>query len=328
MTDPDTLGGVSAGNGRESSNGEPSPCQSPTNTVECALVELLVQEASESLSDRLGKRHQPPWNPHQQVRIGVLPPRYMAPEAELDDSNEASALPRGAAAATEAVTAIGLDFLADVPSEAESIKLKLSVRFALYQPLLPTLSEMRHHAMGTAQRENRANDNSSSPPSRIPVPNAWQRATVFADELTIAIPLDGEHVRGPVDKLDAAIREAVLDHFARSDAAIPFRQQARTVPHSALSDEDSWQGAIQSRTDDAWSPVLPIPFLEAFAERLPDGKVLVSVSLTNNTIVTRGEFQDHTLYDCRIHAEAEGKATLVPQRFHLAPDDYRYGDLV
>ena len=230
MTNPHTLGGIPAGNGQESSSGKPSPCQSPTNTVECALVELLVEEASESLSDRLGKRHQPPWNPHQHVRIGVLPPRYMAPEADAGDLGDRSAVPGGAIAATEAVTALGLDFLAHLASVEESIRLKVSVQFALYQPLLPTLAEMRDHAMGDAEREDRANDNNvSSPPSRIPVPNAWQRANVLADELTITIPLDGEHVCGPPDKLDVAVLEAVSDHFARPDAAIPFRQQARTV---------------------------------------------------------------------------------------------------
>ncbi len=188
---------------------------------------------------------------------------------------------------------------------------------------------MRLHASADDQEQyTGAPDDTRAPPTRVTVPNAWRRSNVRIDGIPINVPITGEHIHSPRHQMESAILGVVTDHFDRPDAARPFTQRARTIPYAALSDEDSWQSAIRARADNEWCPSAPTPHLEAFAERLPDGKVLVSVSLVNGTAFTSGDFQNHTLYDCRIGAKIEGAATLVPQRFELAPNDYRYSDLV
>jgi hypothetical protein len=250
-------------------------------------------------------------------------------DAAAEDAQEEAASAR--LATSNEPVAIGLDFTVE-PDARSGIELRATIAFAIYQPLLPTFEEITGHVrQQTGLLSGGAGSVSGAAPAggptRIPVPHAWQRTDVTLENLVLKVPPDGSHVG---DELQAQIQSVVNglieDHFRRTDAARPFAQ-ARTVAVSALDTARTWREAINDRVDQDWNPLLvPLrPRIEAFAEALPDGGFLVSVSLVNETLVTPGAFQDHTMYDCRIQIRLES-GSLVRQRFNLAPDDYRYFD--
>lgn len=308
----------------------PEEDQDPSNGAECALVDWLIAVASTRLTDRGGTRHAPPWDPTQYVRIGVLRPNVQPEQSEDHAAEEAQedAASSRLATSNEPV-AIGLDFTADA-HEAQEIELEATVRFAIYQPLLPTLDEIRRHVREQTMVLGGGNDGSgggaSAGPTRIPVPHAWERTDVVLEDMVLRVPLDGSHVGHELrTEIQSLVTRCIQGHFGREDAARPFLQ-ARTVPVSALDSPESWRSAIEDRVDRDWNPgaVPLVPRVEAFAETLPEGLSLVSVSLINDTVTTPGAFQDHTMYDCRLQVRLRAGATLLPQRFNLAPDDYRY----
>lgn len=308
----------------------PEPNQGDVNGAECALVDWLIATASTRLTDRGGARHAPPWDPKQHVRIGVLRPNVQPEQSEDAAAEEAQEEASSARLATSnEPVAIGLDFTVD-PNVAREIELTTTIQFAVYQPLLPTFDEISRHVreqavMLAGGSTGPAGTATSGGPTRIPVPHAWQRTDVVLEELALKVPLDGSHVGHDLQaQIESIVTGLIQSHFARDDAARPFTQ-ARTVAVSALDAEQTWRDAIDERIDREWDPLrIPlIPRVEAFAEALPDGRLLVSVSLVNDTSTTPGAFQDHTMYDCRLQVRLQS-GSLVRQRFNLAPDDYRY----
>ncbi|HEX5758566.1 MAG TPA: helicase-related protein [Thermoanaerobaculia bacterium] len=257
----------------------------------------------------------PPWNPVQQVRIGVLRP------VEADEA-------RGAVDGSR----IGIDFVARSTEGIELLDLEIDVSFALYQPLWPTRLEVLEAARREGDEEAGVGSTGAAQGRhdlRLPITEAWQRSNVFATGLRLGVPVNGTHA-GPelANALDAAVRDAVSVHFGRSDAARPFASPGRTVPLSALNTDERYAEALRARVDGAWMPQIPAARLHAFVEEMPNGNLLVSVSLVNQTQPREGDrLQDLNLYDARIEARVVAGGHLEPQRFHLAPDDYRQEDL-
>ncbi|QBI19630.1 hypothetical protein ER308_08745 [Egibacter rhizosphaerae] len=318
--------------------GAPHPGQRPENAAEGALVDHVLGVVATELTDRAGGRHAPPWDPKQQVRVGVLRPQVRPPREERDGQ------PRGDASDDEEdderldvnhePLALGLDFAAqpDQPTHtAPKLTLAVDVRFALYQPLLPAREEMARHVREQAAQHD-ATDGASDEgdedggrrPTRVPVPHAWLRTDVEALDLPLTLTVDGSHTVER-DAVAAAARDAVEAHYRRADAARPFTS-ARTVAVRSLDGDAAWTEAARERTDPQWTPDAPRPEVVAFAEPLPDGRAIVSVSLVNRTQVDLGAFQDLALYDCRVAVRPRAGARVVRQRFSLASEDYRYAE--
>lgn len=308
------------------SGGWPQDGQREGNAIESALVDHVLGLAATQLTDRNGDRHAPPWDPKQHVRIGVLRPEI---QPELDEAEDRSAASEGddednRLEARNEPLSIGVDFIVEANGRG-TVELTIDAEFALYQPLLPSLDEIRAQVRDQdgPQDGDGDSDGQGGGPTRVPVPNAWQRTNVGIDRLQLQVPTDGRHV-SLREELRPELHRLIADHFGRTDAARPF-DGPRTVAVSALREESSWHRAVAERIDTSWQPENPVPVIDAFAERLPDGDILVSVSLTNGTITTHSAFQDHTFYDCRLRARSSTDE-IVRQRFNLAPDDYRYYD--
>jgi hypothetical protein len=121
------------------------PGQSPTNGLEEAIVDALIEDVVELLTDRHGGDRPHPWSPEQSVRIGYLgftvnPPAPADGSTSGDDSDD-SVAPSGSHTAPVAprpidnTSVIGLDFVA-VPT-ADELTLVCEVDYALYQQLWP-----------------------------------------------------------------------------------------------------------------------------------------------------------------------------------------------
>ena len=138
--------------------------------------------------------------------------------------------------------------------------------------------------------------------------------------------MDGTHVGSEVaTEVNSALETAIQEHFRRPDAARPF------TPHTVcgladVADEASLQQALDQEEESGWDPLesRPAAGVHLFAEPLPDGTALVSVSITNETIVEPAEFHDRSFYDCRIRVTPIEPTRILPQRFRMAPNDYRY----
>ena len=57
----------------------PGAAQSATNRLEQVLVQHLLDNTVEALTDRSGAPHPFPWSPDQHVRVGVLGPTFAPP---------------------------------------------------------------------------------------------------------------------------------------------------------------------------------------------------------------------------------------------------------
>lgn len=123
--------------------------QSQRNRAESAVVDHLISEVITMLTDREGGRHAPPWEPKNEVRIGVLRPRinYPPPEDEAEGAASAEDIAAEEAASASELQAeppsdqpvIGLDFT--IRTNQPTAALEVSVQFALYHPTLPTRLE-------------------------------------------------------------------------------------------------------------------------------------------------------------------------------------------
>lgn len=305
--------------------GWPQPGQSRDNAIEAALLDHLLGAASTRLTDRGGGRHSAPWEPKQSVRVGVLRPIIQMPQDGEDEDLDGSSDEKSQRLAAEhEPVAIGLDFVIELNDPDAAVTCEIDAEFALYQPQLPTLQEIRERVREQAERDG-GSEGGRGGPARIPVPTAWQRSDVSLVGLRGDVPTDGTHVSPDEARIDGEMAAVIAAHFATAEAAHPF-DGARTVAVTDLNDQKTWENAVRDRTDRNWQPELPRPRIDAFGEKLPDGHVLVSVSLTNTTITTPAAFQDLAMYDCRIRVRVIGGARIVPQRFNLAPNDYRYHD--
>lgn len=310
---------VSAG---DSGEGTARPGQSPENAAECALLDWVIEEIKVHLTDRGGGRHSPPWEPGQSVRVGVLRPRYRRRSGEDDVGTEGTDEGDSTIESSQGgAVAIGLDF---ATGSHETVALRVDVDLAIYQPTRPTFPEMESHIRASQSGSTSARGG----PSRIPVPTAWNRSDIQIRDINIEVPVDGTHVGSEVEAaLNLALQTAVREHFSRPDAARPFAPH--TIRASDVADEASLQAALDQEEDAEWDPLEspPVAGVHLFAEPLPDGTSLVSVSVTNEAVVGPAEFQDRSLYDCRIRVTPVEPTVILPQKFRMAPDDYRYHDV-
>ena len=137
---------------------------SPRNRRESAVVDLLIDRLADRLGDRSGVRHAPPWEPKQNVLLGVLEPIWVHPPAVTAGENSAEngdsdAGETSDTAETEKATtplgeipSLGVDFRVRADG-AEKVMLTVDLAFALYLEEIATLDEQRTYlgAPGQAQ---------------------------------------------------------------------------------------------------------------------------------------------------------------------------------
>jgi hypothetical protein len=139
------------------------------NRRESAVVDLLIDRLAERLADRSGVRHAPPWEPKQNVLLGVLEPIWVRPPAvttgedaagngESGEAGETSATAEAEQATTPAgeIPSLGVDFRVRADG-AEKLMLNVDVAFALYVEEIATLDEQRTY-LGVPAREQTASD--------------------------------------------------------------------------------------------------------------------------------------------------------------------------
>jgi hypothetical protein len=251
------------------------------------------------------------------------------------------------------VAVLGFDFILE--PDADEVELAIEVSLALYHPELPTRTETEERfaqlseeetelqraeteALGQEAAETnldqmKRDDGGASArhetkrrrkQSQVPIQNAWRRREIHVGPISVPLRANGDHVRVS-EEITAAIGEAVRGHFAEPSAARPFIEGVpRTIPVDALASDETYRAALAERADLGWEPAFSEPEVTVFAESVPGRIWLVSVSLTNDTEFHGRPFQDLALYDCQISARVQSGGHLVPQRFRLAPKDYRY----
>lgn len=346
------------------------------NRREAATVDWLIDRLAVRLGDRDGGRHAPPWEPKQEVLLGVLEPeRVTAPpvtDSDTPGEGDPTAQPDTPAAPAETATrpsgeipSIGLDFRLRTPPGATSVGLDLDVAFAVYLEELATLEEQRSYLGATlepptetapAEATAAGETTPEAPSPTAPAPDgqkaaeapeaapqpapagrkrkerkarvlgAWRRRDVELGTQHIDLPLDGQVVT--VDTpLVRPVAEIIDAHYARADAMRPFVGKRNELAPAFLADSTVFAAAIAEALDGDWKPRYPDLELTAFAQRLADDEYLVSVALRNTTTIEGRAQQDLSIYDCQLSVHPGDGAQVVPQRFDLAPDDYRMTEL-
>ncbi len=316
-----------------------------TNEREQAVVAYLGRRLESRLADRGGARHAPGWEPKQNVVVGVLGARFV--EVEPDKEGDAGNSPGDAVAAAgaealsseaEVAPSMGLTFSVTADSDKD-IELSIDVDCALYLQEYPSreeqdkymrpegLGENEHAAEGGAADDAEGGEERSRKKRKrsvglVPV---WRRYNISAKGVLLSVPLTGEH---SVEKtaLEQAVREAIDGHFSLPVAARPFSTRTRTVPSDSIESEEKFRAAIRAVEDKSYKALYPQLSLTGFAD-VASENYLVSVSLSNETVVPAKPFQDVAVYDCRLQVRVSSGATMTPQRFVLAPHDYRFEDL-
>jgi hypothetical protein len=364
---------------------------SARNRREAAVVDWLIDRLAIRLGDRSGARHAPPWEPKQNVLIGVLDPIRIRPpktdDARVGKEGDQPTVADGATGAEKGssvepetaqtpigeIPSLGLDFRLHAPDEGK-VTLEIDTSFTIYLEEIATLAEQRQYLgvtadPGTCAADSPAANGSSSIDGKRHVDEmsvdgsrdqpsaaeedasgatnnkaderepkgrrrarktrllgAWRRYEVAPGSFKISVPLDGTVLTTQTPLL--APLQAVIDaHFAQPNAMRPFRGARNELPPEALKDESALQCAVEAALDREWAPSYPQLELTAFAQPLGGGEYLISVSLRNMTILTERTLQDLSVYDCQLQVHTVPPVRIVPQRFELAPDDYRLRSL-
>jgi hypothetical protein len=358
------------------------------NRRESAVVDLLIDRLADRLADRSGARHAPPWEPKQNVLLGVLEPIWVRPPAvasggdTADDDSADEANETGNSAETEQATtpvgeipSLGVDFRVRA-SGADKVTLHVDVAFALYLEEIATLDEQRTYLgepiqattiTGTADgagnctgpSATQSADGKPGPEngqptaaatqSTDPAPigsdggdsadsgrrgrekktrllGAWRRHDINVPRFNIEVPLDGS-VAAASHLLDTPARSVIDWHYTQPNAMRPFTTRRNELPRTALKNEATFRTHVTDMLDTSWQPAYPDLELTAFAQALGDDDYLVSVALRNMTQLTGRMMQDLSAYDCQLAVFPAAETPLIPQRFELAPDDYRLADL-
>ena len=311
--------------------------------AELELVGALADEVKKLLTDRGGERHPPPWEPKQNVVVGVLratvapPPPVADSDDEQDDYQPEEADATSASVddllsgADETLPSIGMTFVVESRS---AITVTVRLEFAIYLQEYATLEETQAYVAHAASTEDAATDPrdtdavSSGTRRQRPVTvlGAWRRVPIALEGLDLRIALD-EDPTVLEQPLTEAVRVAIDEHFSGPTAARPFSSRTRTISTEDLASSSAYESALRAREDPNFVPVYPRVRLTGFAQPLGDGRSLVNVSVTNASIFTEYPFQDLCLYDCRLSATVAPPAQVQKQRFELAPRDYRYRDV-
>lgn len=359
------------------------------NRRESAVVDLLIDRLADRLADRSGARHAPPWEPKQNVLLGVLEPIWVRPPAVAggedtaeDDTGEASETSNSAE--TEQATtpigeipSLGIDFRVRACS-AEKVTLNVDVAFAVYLEEIATLDEQRTYLGGAVQAAtttgtpdgtgncteptatqsadgNAAQGDGQSTDTAVQSTDsaligsdggghssanagrrgrerktrllgAWRRHDINVPGFHIEVPLDGS-VTAVSDRLATPAQSVIDRHYAQPNAMRPLMTKRNELPRTALKDEATFRAHVTDMLDMGWQPAYPDLELTAFAQALGEDDYLVSVALRNTTQLTGRMMQDLSAYDCQLAVFPAAETPLVPQRFELAPDDYRLVDL-
>lgn len=321
---------------------EGRPSQSRANRQEELVAALLLERVEEALTDRNGGRHAFPWTPSQRVRVGVLGPHYPPPASTaaltgataVASGTAPTSSTAGAAAATTPHPAlvaqpvdnrgtVGVDFV--VAEGASEIPLTIEVDYAIYHSEIPAFSEVAREA------QTRAAAAAANPRRRptVPVNPSWRRDGQHVT-FSVQVPTDtGDHpvlsADATADPFVASARNAVTTHLAGPDALWKLSNNQTLPVADALADEPRFRQALASRRDPDWQPQWPIPQLTISTVPTVDGDIAISVSLTNEAMVTdRSNVQDLGIYDTRMRVVVEEPARLLPQQLSFADDDLRY----
>ncbi len=306
--------------------------------VEAALVGLMTEEVRSVLADRGGQRHEPPWTPKQEVQVGVLRPRWLIPSSRQQNDGvgeDADDDRREEEPTLSDPDVIGVDFV--VEPLGDELRLSIDADFALYLPEYPTFNEALAIYRGAAYEDSGSQEdlptgdalggpNPQGPrktkKNTIPLQYAWRRREVSLAGIELAVQADGQLVES-TESFTQALTEVVKSHFAEPTSARPFVSRF-ALPVSALNSKSKYLETLSRAADPQWRPTWPIVSLGVFAELLPDGNWLVSVSLTNITYVEEKTNLDFSVYDTELRARITKGGRLVSQRFDLAPEDYRF----
>lgn len=313
---------------------------------ELQLVNDVATEVTHLLTDRNGERHPPPWEPRQNVVVGVLPSTVAPPSpVATDDSDENDSVPEDGdpieASVSELLSgdgtsgpSIGMTFA--VKSD-KPITVKACLDFAIYVEEYATLEELRNHialTISTKQDDSDPSDavatdsGSSTELARRPVTvlGAWRRIQLSLSDIELQISLDEKHTEVQ-QSISEAVRRAIDAHFEGPAAARPFSTRTRTISTADLADESAYMVALQEKHDSRFEPVYPQVRLTGFAQPLDEDCSLVNVSVTNASVLDAYPFQDLHVYDCRLRLSVAQPAEIQKQRFLLAPRDYRFEDV-
>ncbi|MBV9660759.1 MAG: hypothetical protein JO337_06340 [Acidimicrobiales bacterium] len=158
-----------------SQNGRPG--QTDQNRLEESLVETLIEDVVEALTDRRGGDHPHPWSPEQRVRIGYLgftvtpptPADGVAPDGEgtgADSDNPGpTSVPAVPPRTIDNTSLIGLDFvvaLSDGP-----LTLTCDVGYSLYQQLWPEYSSVQADAAAMLRAAGEHVDAAETTPATV-----------------------------------------------------------------------------------------------------------------------------------------------------------------
>lgn len=318
------------------------PNQSLANRQEELVAAWLLERVEEALTDRNGGLHAFPWTPSQRVRIGVLGPHYPPPAATVTGGGSSAATGTTAPTTSTAVATststphlalvaqpvdnrgtIGVDFV--VARGASDIPLTIEVDYAIYHSEIPAFSEVAREA------QTRAAAAGANPRRRptVPVNPSWRRDNQHV-VYTVQVPTDtGDHpvlsADAPSDPFVASARNAVTAHFASPDALWKLSNNQTLPVADALADEARFRQALAARRDPGWQPQWPMPQLTISTMPTVDGDIAVSVSMTNEAVVSdRSNAQDLGIYDTRMRVVVDKPARLLPQQLSFADDDLRY----
>lgn len=294
--------------------------------VESAVVDYLVHRLERRLADRGGGRHDPGWEPRQNVVLGVLEPVIAGASeqsGEVEEETEQLLVTE-----TEPLPSLGID-LAARPGSGQ-LAVSVDVEFALYVEEYPTRDEQLSYQVPEEVKSDDRSEASADPLSSrsrtTRLVSVWRRKQLTVSGVQLTIALDGTHTE-VTEPLHEAIAETIDEHFRKREAARPFLTRTRTLSMGDLATDETYGRALRDVEDPEFEPEYARMILTAFAEPLSDGRFLVSVSLTNATALSEFPFQDLSAYDCRLTVRADGETTLLPQRFVLAPEDYRFADI-
>ena len=334
------------------------------NRVELAIVEILAARVADKLGDRNGDRHAPPWRPEHQVRIGALRPLFTDPapddgDVDAEEDTESDDDNSGEAPALESTGVIGLDAVVDMHGDALTVEVDAAL--SIYLPEFASYAEAQERQAAQVEEEEAAAHDptpaldgeqppgtgaSSEPPAQpaaapapaddgagdgprrragIPVWDSWRRQRIEVHGMRVTLAADGaEHDVG--EAIRKAIVDAITAHFRNPEASRPFTTATRTIPVAALASESDYWEALRERSNAAWTPSPIDTRVTVYAEPLGGTEVQLSVSITNETVVEVPPMpvQDLAIYDCELRVRLIDGADHVPQRFRLAPRDYRW----
>lgn len=323
------------------------PPDSKLDNDELKLVNAVATEIKHLLTDREGHRHAPPWEPRQNVVIGVLPSTVAPPpplatsHSDADGNDQPEDADHTETSIDELLSgnstsgpSIGMSF--SVKSDGP-ITVKASLDFAIYVEEYATRTELRDHialAASTSHDASKLDGSADADPNpanvrtRRPVTvlGAWRRIPISLSDIELRVSLDEEHaeVHQPITM---AIEKAIDEHFDTPAAARPFSTRTRTISTDDLVDDSTYLTALRAKHDPHFEPVYPRVRLTGFAQPLEEGCSLVNVSITNASILGEYPFQDLHLYDCCLRLTVAYPAEIERQRFLLAPSDYRFEDV-